>query len=106
MTFKDLRKRVTLAETTQQQQQKIDVFEGWRTNPSEYGIILKSTSKQEDIRTNVEYRFNHIIGRPQKNGVDRPLYEYQWLIYDSLITHSEPNKHLWIKKGPQDLVYY
>jgi len=29
---------------------------------------LKSTSKQEDIRTNGDFYFNHIIGCPQKNG--------------------------------------
>jgi late competence protein required for DNA uptake (superfamily II DNA/RNA helicase) len=55
--------------------------------------------KQEDIRTSGDCCFNHIIGLLQKNGVDKPMYDYQIFIYDSLITHPQPNKHLWIKKA-------
>jgi late competence protein required for DNA uptake (superfamily II DNA/RNA helicase) len=59
--------------------------------------------KQEDIRTNGDCCFNHIIGLPQKGGIDKPLYDYERIIFDSLIsqygnTHSS-NKHLWIKKA-------
>ena len=49
--------------------------------------------KQEDVRTNGECCFNHIIGLPQKDGNDKPLYDYEKIIVDSLVTHN--NKHLW-----------
>jgi late competence protein required for DNA uptake (superfamily II DNA/RNA helicase) len=34
---------------------------------------------------------------PQKDGNDKPLYDYEQIIFDSLVTHN--NKHLWIKKA-------
>ena len=43
---------------------------------------------------------------PQKDGLDKPLYNYQEIIFDSLVTHDanantspHSNKHLWIKKA-------
>jgi hypothetical protein len=78
--------------------------------------------KQEDIRTDGECCFNHIIGLPQKEGIDKPLYDYEKIIFDSLIGRGRQsdhnsipqiggnlleedkhevseNKHLWIKKA-------
>ena len=60
--------------------------------------------KQEDVRTNGYCCFNHIIGLPQKDGTDKPLYDYQRIIFDALVTqngnvNSSNKKHLWIKKA-------
>jgi hypothetical protein len=62
--------------------------------------------KHQDIKTYGNCCFNHIIGLPQKNGVDRPLYDYEGIIFDSLVTQngndnyfSSGNKHIWIKKA-------
>jgi hypothetical protein len=99
LTFRDLKKRVSSEATTQQQQfrltQKLHHKPFWIWNIDEH--------KQEDRRTNGRYCFNHIIGLPQKDGVDKPLYDYQRMIYDSLVTQndnvsSSNNKHPWIKK--------
>jgi hypothetical protein len=73
----------------------------YRTNHFGFGI---DEHKQEDIRTNGRCCFNHIIGLPQKDSIDKPLYDYQRMIYDSLVTQSgnassSNNKHLWIKKA-------
>jgi primosomal protein N' len=57
-----------------------------------------SEHKQEDIRTDGLCCFNHIIGLPTKDGSDKPLYDYEEIIFDSLVTHNS-NKHLWIKKA-------
>jgi hypothetical protein len=54
--------------------------------------------KQEDVRTNGDCCFNHIIGLPQKDGNDKPLYDYEKIIFDALVT-QDGNKHLWIKKA-------
>jgi late competence protein required for DNA uptake (superfamily II DNA/RNA helicase) len=35
---------------------------------------------------------------PSKNAIDKPLYGYEKIIFDSLVTHNG-NKHLWIKKA-------
>jgi hypothetical protein len=84
VTFKDLKKRVSL-ETTQQNK----LFEKLKGKP--FWIWNTEEHKREDIKTKGVCCFNHIIGLPQKNGVDKPLYDYG---------NSNPsNKHLWIKKA-------
>jgi hypothetical protein len=61
--------------------------------------------EEAEIRTNGRCCFNHIIGLPQKDGIDKPLYGYEGIIFDSLVTqngndnYSSGNKHLWIKKA-------
>jgi len=54
--------------------------------------------KLEDSRTNGACCFNHIIGLPQKDGNYKPLYDYEEIIFDSLVTQNG-NKYLWIKKA-------
>jgi hypothetical protein len=97
LTFKDLKKRVSV-EATQQQS---SLFERLQNKP--FWIWSIAEHKQEDIKTNGYCCFNHIIGLPQKDGIDKPLYDYERIIFDCLVTHdgntsSYVNKHLWIKK--------
>ena len=63
-------------------------------------LVSQHQHKQEDVKTNGDCCFNHIIGLPQKDGndKDKPLYDYEQIIFDSLVTH-DGNKHLWIKKA-------
>ena len=91
VTFKDLKKRVSL-ETAQQSR----LFERLHNKP--FWIWNVEDHKQEDIETNGYCCFNHTIGLPQKDGVDKPLYEYEQIIFDPLSTQNS-NKHLWIKKA-------
>jgi hypothetical protein len=101
LTFKDLKKRISL-ETTQQHSKLFDICRGkpfWIWNIEEH--------KQEDIKTNGDCCFNHIIGLPQRNGTDKPLYGYEKIIFDSLVApyfdtqngNVNTNKHIWIKKA-------
>jgi hypothetical protein len=95
VTFKDLKKRVSL-ETTFQQQSKL--LERLLNKP--FWIWNIEEHKRADIRTNGGCCFNHIIGLPQKDGDDKPLYNYEQIIFDSLVTQNgNDNKHLWIKKA-------
>jgi hypothetical protein len=100
LTFKDLQKRVSLeALTTQQQQSKLSE----RLYHKPFWIWNIQEHKQEDIRTNGYCCFNHIIGLPKRNDVDKPLYDYEKIIFDPLVTHdgntNSYGKHLWIKKA-------
>jgi hypothetical protein len=88
LTFKDLKKRVNLETTVQQTK----VFEILLNKP--FWIWDPQKHKLEDIRTDGDCCFNHIISLLQKDGNDRPLYDHEEIIYDSLVT---PN--LWIKKA-------
>jgi hypothetical protein len=104
LTFKDLKKIVSLETTIQQQSrlsEELDHKPFWIWDVDEH--------KQEDIRTNGDCCFNHIIGLPQRDGLDKPLYDYEKIIFDSLPFQSSfdtengninPNKkHLWINKA-------
>jgi hypothetical protein len=106
VTFKDLKKRISL-ETALKQQSKL--FERSQNKP--FWIWNIEEHKQEDIKTKGDCCFNHIIGLPQKDGNDKPLYDYEGIIFDSLVTtignnnySSSGSKHLWIKKAT-GLVY-
>jgi hypothetical protein len=78
VTFKDLKKRVSL-EATQQQSRLFQRLQG-----KPFCIWDKQQHKLEDIKTNGDCCFNHIIGLPQKDGNDKPLCDYQQIIFDSL----------------------
>jgi hypothetical protein len=100
LTFKDLKKRVTLKSA----QEQCRLFDRLQNKP--FWIWDTEEHKLEDIKTNGDCCFNHIIGLPQKDGVDKPLYDYEGIIFDYLITQngngnssSYGNKHLWIKKA-------
>jgi hypothetical protein len=98
LTFKDLKKIVSL-ELTEQQSRLTE-----RLQNKPFWIWDIDEHKQQDIRTNGYCCFNHIIGLPQKDGVDKPFYDYQRMIFNFLVTqngdiNSPINKHLWIKKA-------
>ncbi|MFL6413126.1 MAG: DEAD/DEAH box helicase family protein, partial [Nitrososphaeraceae archaeon] len=97
MTFKDLKKRISLEIA----EQRTEVFGRLLNKP--FWIWNIEEHKQEDIMTNGNCCFNHIVGIPQRNGQGKPLYDYEKIIFDTLVTHngniSSHNKHLWIKKA-------
>jgi hypothetical protein len=51
--------------------------------------------------------FNHIIGLPIKGRIEKPLFDYEKLLYDSLLAneysnilnHNFKHKHLFVKKS-------
>jgi Terminase RNaseH-like domain len=100
VTFKDLKKRV-IVETTQEHK----ILKRLRDKP--FWIWDKQQHKQEDIRTNGDCCFNHIVCLPKKDGVEKPMFDYQKLLYDSLLDndysnilhHTFKHKHLWVKKS-------
>src|SRR5437867_2455633 len=102
--FKDLQKLVQ-----QQEQQQTDsnheIFERLRDKP--FWVWNLEEHIQEDIRTKGECCFNHIIGLPTKRGIEKPMFDYEKILHDSLlIPHNQnplnyafKNKHLWVKKA-------
>ncbi|MFL6331701.1 MAG: hypothetical protein ACJ705_11895 [Nitrososphaeraceae archaeon] len=63
MTFRDLKKRVNL-ETAQQQSRLTE-----RLHNKPFWIWNIDEHKQEDIKTNRDCCFNHIVGLPKKDGI-------------------------------------
>jgi hypothetical protein len=93
VVFKDLQKLVL-----QQQQDKArnELYDRLIKKP--FWIWHKEQHKQHDIDTDGDCCFNHIIGLPQKDGDDKPLFDYEQIIFDALIG-IPINKHCWIKKA-------
>jgi hypothetical protein len=83
VTFKDLKRKVN-SEVTAQQQSKL--FERLQNKP--FWIWKIEQHKQEDLKTNGYCCFNHIIGLPQKDGFDKPLYDYEKIVFGSLVTRD------------------
>jgi hypothetical protein len=71
MTFKDLKERVSLEEDHQYR-----LFEKLRDKPFWLWLWNTREHKQEDIRTGGECCFNHIIGLPTKEGLQKPNFDY------------------------------
>ena len=102
MTFKDLQKLVQ----SQSDPEHNRVLE--RLKDRSFWIWCQQQHKQEDIKTKGDCCFNHIIGLPRKNGkVEKPLFDYERLLYDSLLIpdfynplqHTFKQKHVWVKKA-------
>jgi hypothetical protein len=60
--------------------------------------------KLEDTRTNADCCFNHIIGLPRKEEVDKPIFDYEKLLYDSLLISDFKNSLNHYFKNKQKLV--
>ena len=93
LTFKELRKIVTPLKYSQEQQQTT-LFSNIILNKPFWIWNIKE-HKAADILTNGYCCFNHIIGLPKKNEEDKPFYDYEKLLFDTLQQH----KHGWIKKA-------
>src|SRR6266516_2639256 len=103
MTFKDLKRKIT--SSSNQQQQQTQSFDKLHNKP--FWIWDIEEHKQEDVRTRGECCFNHIIGLPTKGRIEKPLFDYEKLLYDSILgsehynilNHNIKHKHLWVKKS-------
>jgi hypothetical protein len=99
LTFKDLKKRVGLEITSQQTK----LLERLLNKP--FWIWDIEEHKQEDIRTDGDCCFNHIIGLPTKEGMEKAIFDYEKILYDALLVNDVLNhnnfkrKHLWVKKA-------
>jgi hypothetical protein len=43
-------------------------------------------ARQEDIRTKGDCCFNHIVGLPTKDREAKPMFDYEKLLYNSLLS--------------------
>jgi hypothetical protein len=101
LTFKDLKKRISLEVATSQHR----LFERLRSKPFWFWNIEEH--KAEALNTKGDCCFNHIIGLPTKEGADKPMFDYERSLYDSLripentnpLRHDFKHKHRWVKKA-------
>ena len=102
MTFKDLQRliqkeqAITVTAITEQENPRLsNLLQKLKNKPFWHWDTTKH--KQKHKQTNGDGRFNHIIGLPRKDGIPKPLFDYERLIYDYLITNNQ--RLLWVKKA-------
>ena len=78
MTFKDLKKRVSL----ELPQQQYRLFERLQNKP--FWIWDIEDHRKADFLTNGDCCFNHIVGLPVKGRTQKPIFDYEKILYDSL----------------------
>jgi hypothetical protein len=81
MTFKDLKKKITSRSSNQQQTQTYD-----KLLDKPFWIWDIQEHKLEDIRTKGKCCFNHIIGLPTKDGLEKPQQEKGSLLREVIDT--------------------
>jgi hypothetical protein len=99
IVFKDLQKLVS---HSQQQNIRKELFQRLQNKPFWFWNIEEH--KQEDVKTDGDYCFNHIIGLPTKEGMEKAMFDYERILYDSILVndilnHTFKYKHLWVKKA-------
>jgi hypothetical protein len=103
VTFRDLKKRVSITHETKQQSRFFN-----RLDNKPFWIWDIDQHKQADIQSIGYCCFNHIIGLPKKNDIERPIFDYEKIIFDCLIqsdadsnnsNNGNGHNHLWIKKA-------
>jgi hypothetical protein len=99
IVFKDLQKLVS---HSQQENTRKELFERLQGKP--FWIWNIEEHKQEDAKTDGDCCFNHIIGLPAKDGIEKAMFDYENILYDSILVNDVSNysfkhKHLWVKKA-------
>jgi hypothetical protein len=72
-----------------------------RLKDKPFWIWNEEEHKQADIENNGDCCFNHIIGLPTKEDIEKPMFDYEKTLYDKLFTVNGDlqDKHLWVKKA-------
>ena len=66
-----------------------------------FWIWDKQEHRQRAAATNGNCCFQHVVGLPTKDKKEYPLFDYEKILYDSLMSvdGSFKDKHLWVKKA-------
>jgi hypothetical protein len=72
IVFKDLQKLVSHSQQLHENTSK-ELFQRLQDKP--FWIWDKQLHKLEDIKTDGDCCFNHIIGLPTKEGIEKPLFD-------------------------------
>jgi hypothetical protein len=90
IVFKDLQKLVSHS-LSQQQRESAHKELSERLKDKPFWIWDKQQHKQEDIRTDGDCCFNHIIGLPTKEGEEKAIFDYEKILYDALLDNESCN---------------
>jgi hypothetical protein len=60
-------------------------FQGKDLNYPNYYTLFETKHKQTNRANKGNCCFNHIIGLPRKDGIEKPLFDYELLLYRALL---------------------
>jgi hypothetical protein len=85
----------------QKQQRQESSFNLSELNGKPFWIWNKEEHLRVAEETNQHCCFNHIVGLPRNDKKEYPLFDYEKIIYDNLMSiHGYfTDKHLWVKKA-------
>ena len=89
MTFKDLQKLVESQSSSSSNLELQKLLT--RLRDKLFWIWDKNQHRREDIKTKGDCCFNHIIGLPKKENGEKPMFDYEKLLYDSLLVPDFSN---------------
>ncbi len=92
-----------------QRHQKLKKQQQQTSSSSNLSVLLekpfwiwdKEEHRQQAQATNGNCCFNHIVGLPQKDKKEFPIFDYEKILYDALfnLKNDFKDKHLWVKKA-------
>ena len=110
MTFKDLQKVVESQPEYQSQQSTPEIEQLiQRLRTKAQGVFwqwVRATHKDRDRITKGDCCFQHLIGLPKKNGVELPLFDYEFMLYRALLQPSYLNANPKFKVGTPEHVMH
>ena len=88
--------RATRAAAGSRQQSSLALLSN-RLKDKPFWIWNIQEHKRQNIITNGDCCFNHIIGLPQKDGITKPIFDYQKILFDTCCIRYD--RHIWVKKS-------
>ncbi|MFL6348132.1 MAG: hypothetical protein ACJ72X_07560 [Nitrososphaeraceae archaeon] len=90
MVFKDLQKLVSHSQ--REENTRKELFQRLKNKP--FWTWNIEEHKQEDIKTDGDCCFNHIIGLPTKEGIEKAMFDYEKILYNSILVNDVLNHTL------------
>jgi hypothetical protein len=87
MTFKDLQKVIQSQAGPEQSQVLL------RLKVKPFWYFDQNRHKEKDRSGKGNCCFNHIIGLPKKNGIEKPLFDYEGILYKALLVPGYLNNN-------------
>ena len=98
MTWKDLKRFITNSSINNNEEKEeiklqLQRFAIFKDLP--FWISDRDEHKQRDIANSGNCCFNHVIGLPKKDGIEKPIFDYEMQLVECL----DNNKSVFIKKA-------
>jgi hypothetical protein len=91
VTFKDLQRLVESGDSSGGSLEMQRLLTRLRDKP--FWIASEVQHKERDRTNKGDCYFNHTIGLPTKDGIEKPMFDYEKLLYDALIHPRFMNHH-------------